>query len=223
MTEPKPDIWALQSARDVDGLIEALSHPDPDVRKRAASALKEVGDKRAIPALEEAMGREPNWQAYANMAAAKAALDRDSKAEWAVRRREIHTLIAMLESDDPREVIAGAVALGELGDPIAVEPLIMLFRDPGSGDLEKLAAAEALIKLNSAPGVVTLLAALRKDEWQVRRNAAAILGQLRATWAVRPLIEVLKDPNPIVRRTAAAALRRIGTDEALAALGESWD
>ncbi|MCD4684596.1 MAG: HEAT repeat domain-containing protein, partial [Anaerolineae bacterium] len=75
-----------------------------------------------------------------------------------------------------------------------------------------------LLKLQSAPAVVTLLGALRRDSWQVRRNAAAVLGQIQATWAVEPLAKALDDAHPVVRRTAAAALRRIGSADAINAL-----
>ena len=50
------------------------------------------------------------------------------------------------------------------------------------------------------------------------RNGAAILGQLKADWAVLPLTRALRDKNDKVRRTAYAALRYINTDEARAAL-----
>jgi hypothetical protein len=45
-----------------------------------------------------------------------------------------------------------------------------------------------------------------------------MLGHLEADWAVTPLTEALKDENELVRRTAHAALKHIGTPEALAAL-----
>jgi hypothetical protein len=75
-----------------------------------------------------------------------------------------------------------------------------------------------LIKLESAPVEVTLLAALRNPDWRIRRNATAVLGQLHADWAVHPLIAALRDEQEIVRRTAYAALKRIGTTEALQAI-----
>jgi HEAT repeat protein len=73
--------------------------------------------------------------------------------------------------------------------------------------------------MDSAPVEVSLLGALRSDRWRVRRNAAAILGQLAASWAVKPLAALLTgDDNEVVRKTAHAALRRIDTAEARAAL-----
>ena len=127
-------------------------------------------------------------------------------------------MIGVLKSRNPDSVITAAQALGVLGNRLAVEPLVILFHNSSSPPAVRLAAAEALLELKSAPAVVTLLGALRRDSWEVRRNAAAVLGQIQATWAVAPLTAVLDDPHPVVRRAAAAALRRIGTPEAIAAL-----
>jgi hypothetical protein len=129
----------------------------------------------------------------------------------------VRGIIKMLNSPKVEDLLIACQALAVIGDRQAAEPLVMVFRNPMLSNKARLAAAEALLKLESAPAVVTLLGALRRDDWQVRRNAAAVLGQLQATWAAEPLIKALDDQNPVVRRTAAAALRRIGTPEAVKA------
>ena len=104
-------------------------------------------------------------------------------------------------------------------DKTAVEPLVVLFNDPRTPTRIRLAVAEALLKLEGAPTEVALLAALRSEDWHIRRNSAAILGQIRATWAIEPLARAaLRDKRNVVRRTARAALRYIGTPQALKAL-----
>jgi HEAT repeats len=47
----RPDIAKLKSKGDIVGLIEALGHEDPSIRSKAASALAETGDRRAIEPL----------------------------------------------------------------------------------------------------------------------------------------------------------------------------
>lgn len=52
----KPDIAALQAARDVDGLIAALKYKkDARIRLAAAQALGELGDLRAKIPLHTAL------------------------------------------------------------------------------------------------------------------------------------------------------------------------
>jgi HEAT repeat protein len=207
----------MQSRGDVDGLIETLSHPEPAARKGAAAALRVLGAWQAVPALEAALMLERDWQSHAAIAAAIKYLDRDVHIEAMVKNRDVRGIIKMLNSPKPDDLLIACQALATIGDRQATEPLVMIFRNPMLPNRARLAAAEALLKLESAPAVVTLLGALRRDDWQVRRNAAAVLGQLQASWAAEPLIKALDDPNPVVRRTAAAALRRIGTPEAVKA------
>jgi hypothetical protein len=212
-----PNIWQLQSKGDIDALIDALRHPEPNVRKGAAAALRALGAWQAVPALEAALAVENDWQSHAAITAAIQYLDHDLHVENMVKDKDFRGLIKMLTSNRHEDIITACNALGQIGDRRAVESLVTVFRNPLLPAPVRLAAAEALLTLESAPAVVTLLGALRRDNWQVRRNAAAVLGQLQATWAVQPLIQSLEDSNQVVRRTASAALRRIGTAEALAA------
>jgi HEAT repeat protein len=214
---PAPNIWLLQTKRDIDGLIAALRYPDPVVRRGAVAALRALSAWQAVPALQAQLAVENDWQVHAAISAALQYLDHDLHVEIMIRNRDVRGLIKMLNSPRSDDVITACEALGQLGDRNAAEPLIMIFRNLMQPAKVRLAAAEALLKLESAPAVVTLLAALRRNDWQVRRNAAAVLGQLKAVWATEPLIQALKDPSPIVARTAAAALKHIGTPEAILA------
>ena len=49
---------ALEELRAIDALTAALTHPNMDVRKAAATALGRIGDPRAVPALAAAL-RDP--------------------------------------------------------------------------------------------------------------------------------------------------------------------
>lgn len=212
-----PNIYQLQAKNDVDGLIQALRYPDPSTRRGAAAALRALSAWQAVPALQSALSVENDWQTHATISAALQYLDHDIHVELMIKNHDVKGLVKMLNSNRPDDVMTACEALATLGDKLATEPLIMVFRNLMMPPKVRLAAAEALLRLESAPAVVTLLGALRKGEPSVRRNAAAVLGQLQAVWAVEPLIKVLEDPQPIVAQTAAAALRRIGTPEAVQA------
>jgi HEAT repeat protein len=214
----RPNVWQLQSRRDIPALIAALDYADPEIRRRAAAALQALDAHQSAPALRHAFERETDPQTRSVLTAALQTLEHQPDLDSLIRTGDVSGLIEVLKIRQPEHAIAAAEALGRLGDRIAVEPLVILFYNSSAPAAVRLAAAEALLELKSAPAVVTLLGALRRDSWEVRRNAAAVLGQIQATWAVKPLAAALHDPNPIVRRTAAAALRRIGTVEAVAAL-----
>jgi hypothetical protein len=215
-----PNIWLLQARQDVAGLIEALTDADKDIRKRAATALRILDAAEALPALEAALVIEEDWQAQANISAAIQHLQREERLEDLIVQENVPGLIGMLHSADPGEVIGAARALGHIGDTKAAEALIKLFRAADTPDDVRFVLAESLIQLNSAPAAVSLLAGLEREEWQVRRNAVAVLAQLNATWAAPAIAGRLYDANPMVARTAEAALKRLDTPAAHEALAE---
>ena len=221
------DIWRLQSQFDNEGLIRALSHESPDIRRRAAVALRTIGAADAVPALRQALDKEHDPNTRQAMLLALETLSEEAPQATAAQPTakprmsqlgtdpaELGRLLAQLESAQPDELVSAALRLGEMGDKTAAEPLVVLFTSPKTSGEIKLAVAEALLKLNSAPVEVALLASLRHTHPDVRRKGAAILGHLKAEWAVQPLGEALRDPVQIVRRTARAALKNIGTPEA---------
>ena len=54
----KPNVERLQEKKNVKGLIKALRHKDRRVRSEAAEALGEIGDKRAVEPLIQALKDE---------------------------------------------------------------------------------------------------------------------------------------------------------------------
>ena len=54
------------------------------------------------------------------------------------------------------------------------------------------------------------IADLKDSDWQVRRQAAEALGQMRNSYALEPLTSALRDEAPEVRAEAASALGAIG-------------
>lgn len=218
MADFKFDIWRLQAQGDVRGLSQALKDANPDVRRRAATALRALGASSAIPSLQSVLVTESDPDVRAVLISTLDYLfeqEIEDETEGAPEDpTQVVRLIAQLNSPRSDHIIRAAQRLGELNEKIAAEALVMVFHNARLPGEVRLAAAEALIKLESAPVEVTLLGALRHPDWRFRRNAAAVLGQLHADWAVGPLSAALKDEHEIVRRTALAALKRIDTPEA---------
>jgi HEAT repeat protein len=92
---------------------------------------------------------------------------------------------------------ASAVALGELGDAMAVEPLIQVLQYPS----------------------------IQLKEVIVQSEAAKALGRIGDARAVEPLIRVLQDKafRPVTRRSAAMALGELGDARAVNPLIEASD
>jgi HEAT repeat protein len=120
----------------------------------------------------------------------------------------VRGLISSLRNKDVGVQYEAAEALGELGDPAGVDPLIQaLLEDQYSGIRWK--AAEALAKTGE-PAVLPLIGVLQDPDDDVRWKAAIALGEIGDVRAVGPLIEVLKDKDRFVKSRAAYALGLIG-------------
>jgi HEAT repeat protein len=118
---------------------------------------------------------------------------------------------------DARVGQAASFALGEIGDPRAVKPLIAVLKDHKE-DVRK-AAAIALGKIGDPRAVEPLIAVLKEIEGVVFRGvcraAAEALGEIGDPRAVEPLIAALKDKDEYVRKAAAIALGEIGDPRAV--------
>ena len=152
-------------------------------------------------------------------------------------------LLGCLRDDDKEVRAEAARALGQLGDPGGVEALVNALVEPDVG--VRQAAVRALIKISpsweqlpaakeAAPNV---WAALRQKDPAVQFAAAEVLRRLgespsasppppdKREAAISTLIELLRDPDPDLRRTAAQSLTRLTARRAAAdleaALGDS--
>jgi HEAT repeat protein len=106
-----------------------------------------------------------------------------------------------------------AAALGEVGDPRAVEPLIACLRDPSEAVCD--VAGWALGEIGDARAVEPLIAALRDSDGELRGNVAGALGRIGDPRAVEPLIAALADKDPLLRSAVATALGKLGDPRAV--------
>ena len=115
----RPNIQELKTQGDVDGLIEALNYQeDPNIRLAAASALRTVGDVRAVDPLIAALDDE---QGVNEMAALALGEIGDPRA--------VEPLSKTLGKENWEVRSSAAKALGKIGDDRAVDPLVNLLGD----------------------------------------------------------------------------------------------
>lgn len=214
------EVWRMQAQSDTKGLIAMLKDSNSATRRAAATALRAMGSPSAIYGVQDALLQETEPEIRELLVVTLETLfanNNEANPNATNGNRNIVRLIERLSGAHTEQAIRAAQELGDSREKLTVEALLMTFNNKKMSPRVRLAVAEALLKLQSAPAEITLLAALRSERWMVRRNAAAVLGQLGCDWAVEPLIKALHDPIEGVRRVARAALERIDTAEARAA------
>lgn len=228
--EPSPS-QASPSENPVIALLNALSDPEPTVRKTVVRALGQLQDTLAVRALMTALRQDGDPEVR-------------EAAAWALGEMEnagaIPALEQALAGDDVAAVrLMAARALGEIEDPRAITALGPAVNDPDpkvrqaairalgkiespdaidalSGGLEDEDPATrklvvwALGQIEDSRAVPALSNAVRSDaDAEVRQGAARALGEIEHGSAVDPLISVLSDEDERVRATAVWALGQI--------------
>ena len=197
-------LYQYERAGDVDGIIEALRTGSASVRERAAELLGEFDDH-----------------------------DR--------REEAVDALVAAATDDDEAVAAAAVDALDQLGGD-ALDQLVGTaagIEIDAAADWQKakafvaalesdraelrMAAANALGRLDQSEAVPELTARFDDPDPRVRARAARACGEIGDPRAAAGLEELLADPSVGVRRAAAAALGQIGGRRALGALLELYD
>ena len=221
-----------RSFQAVDPLITQLQDDNPNVRAEAARALNLIGDSRAREALLPLLGDE---NAYVRNKAAEALKAMDwlppTKADQAqllyalekwdelpkLGQAAAPSLIAALKSSNHYHVRDAARALGKIGSPAAVDPLIGCL-DHDRFEVQE-AAAEALGKIGNPRAARPLIDHFDSLTEVAKSAAIKSLGQLGGQHAIDLLVHLLDQPGDNFRRSRAArALGETGDPQAAAAL-----
>ena len=144
-------------------------------------------------------------------------LARDSAARVLVEMDDegiIESLIQLLNNETAQRSVA--IALGEIGEIRAVEPLIQLLMN-GDQYVRSIAAG-ALGKIKDKKAVEPLIQILASGEITSKVAAAQALGELGDTKATEALILALSDTYPDIRQEAAEALGKIKDTRAIPSL-----
>jgi len=186
-------------APDLGALLRTVADGAPEARDRAARALGDRRDPRAIPALTVAMegGR-------GGLGVVWALTQFDDPATAA-------PLAAALSAPDATARAMAAGRLADIGDRDAVPALLAALGDEDAHVREEV--ARALGRVGDPAALGALVAALHDDPGpHVREEAATAVGELAGADAdaAAALVDALGDRHVAVRRAAAEALARMG-------------
>jgi HEAT repeat protein len=208
-------INALEADANVEGLIKIMANQeDTQARKAAAEALGNIGDPTAIEHLIAVL--HDKWSEY------KGTHDAAVNALAKIGAPAVEPLIAALQSakrtdnawaDPDLNLRAGSSrALGEIGDPRAIDVLIRTL--PDNIPAVRQNAARALGNIGGS-AIDRLIELLRSGEPIMRWGGAAGLGASGDPRAVQPLVNTIGDKHELVRIEVISSLGNLGDPSAV--------
>ncbi|MDD1698058.1 MAG: HEAT repeat domain-containing protein [Methanoregula sp.] len=187
-----PNVEALKAEQDIKGLIRLLDHRNVDIQWQSADALGSLGTIATLPLITALNHRKTAVRLGAIEALGTIRDQRSGKP-----------LIYLLEHDENAEVRwVAALALGNLGSPETINPLVRALKDPDR--YVRYGAAQALQSLAWVPQTDTERAyySIAFQDW---KHVAQI-----GAGATGPLIETLQDQNATTRAAVVEVLGEIG-------------
>ncbi|MEO1690185.1 MAG: HEAT repeat domain-containing protein [Cyanobacteria bacterium J06631_6] len=197
----------------VDSLIEALlHHPNAVVRRAAGKTLTLIEDPVAVPHLIHALLNDEDTVVQAS---AIGALARTGIASVA-------PLLEVLASPDSSESNKGHAAWGLAFIGVeAKDKLYQAYSSDSSAVRAAVVGAIAKIALEDSSDTQALdllVGALQDSVTDIRREAAAVLSNLKYQPAIHVLYELLQHSDAETRKLAALSLMKIGDRQAVSKL-----
>ena len=170
-------------------MIDALKNGTDEIRVKVADALGQIGDRRAIVPLIEALDNDPYKEVKAS-----AAVGLGNMRARGENNRAVIALTNALSYDDTTATQA-AEALGKINVSTedAVQKLIIMAMDKQMRETVRIAAIEALWQLKPEQATQSMLLLMFSNETSpvIRSNAVKVLSRIQATESIPVLIWVL--------------------------------
>lgn len=192
--------------RSFDSLVSALDDQGTTVAGKAAEALGDLNDSRASEILLEKFKSKPSEELAYALGKLKV-------------RPAVDPLLAFIYGVDgsgQRYVHKSAIAaLGAIGDPKAISPLLAILNSNVSIDVDSWDSVTAALAKIGEPAVDPLIAILLDSSRQSydRELVAKALGQIKDPRAINPLQKVISSSqdrySTQLRSAASAALNEI--------------
>ena len=201
-----PDIEKIKAKRDVKGLIKALRNKKADIRSKAAQALGEIRDARAIePLLTSLRDGDRNMRWQAGEALEKLGWVPKNEVERitslvAMRRWDelvnaqepsIRALLTAYEKADWRLFPYPLAALWEIGKP-AVPTLVDTIKDKSAHRAARVLSGQALGGIDDTRGIEALVAFyIDENENKDHREVVGVALELQGERALAPMMSAL--------------------------------
>ena len=185
--------------RAVRQLIDCLTDPDLDLRRRSIWVLWRIEQPRAVDALMTALRYDPDAKVRRYSAWALGLMGGEDV---------VHALIEAFEDEDERVRWDAAVALGKIGEG-AMEAL--RYALSYGAPVVRAGAANALGWINNHGAITSLVDALHDQSSEVRVRAAFSLNWIGSASALEGLTRARKDADEPGRRPAASGLGWMGS------------
>lgn len=206
-------LWVFTASAPAQQVDSKDNPPSPAlVRAQQIIAISNSKEPEASAKLKQALADE-NWYVRGEAARALGRLGDKSS---------VPVLVPLLQDDSWFVRFAAIEAIAGLRPSVAAPasatwPDLPSLRDALSSSDEYVRARAAAASPAAGDSAIDLLIKTLGDkEPVVRRAAIQALGELKATNAVAPLTEYLKDEDQSIRKTSAIALGRIGDKRATA-------
>ncbi len=198
----------IKSEKAVDVLYDLAKKDEPGLTGRVILNLGKIGDSSRAGELEDL------YETYQGDSSNDISMNIISAWGDMAFGPALDTLLEIIEdssaSNTEREY--AAVALGKLGDPVALEPLITLYNDEGGDSMVRAFAISGLMYFEDDSVEDLLLQALKRDSyWKIRVTACEGLARMKSEKAVEILdFKLRRDSENNVRKAAARALGEYG-------------
>lgn len=202
----EPNLDRLRANKDVKALIKALRNKKADIRSKAAQALGEIGDARAMePLLSSLRDGDRNMRWQAGEALEKLGWVPKNEVERitslvAMRRWDelvnaqgpfIRALLTAYEKADWRLIPYPLAALWEIGKP-AVPTLVDTLKDKSASRAARGVAGQALGGIDDPRGIEALVAFyIDKTENKDHREVVGLALELQGERALAPMMSAL--------------------------------
>jgi HEAT repeat protein len=182
---------------DAEGyLVRKLQDPDESVRIEAVELLVRNGSTRAVPQLAEMLVVSDELRYHAIRALGRL------RAEAA--GAELERLFPRATGHERLEIVAALIRIGAPG----LLPFLKARLKDSDPEVRRV-AADGLARVATADELPLLVQLSQDADWSIRNHAGWGLGRLGLAQGRDALLALARDTEPVVARTARAALAKL--------------